>query len=85
MGHTVAQSSCQEATARHIMDIPGGVLSFNRTVDWRIEHETPSIPAERKVLDFTPPTLWPPNSPDLNPVDYSIWILDCRRKFTDPE
>jgi inhibitor of nuclear factor kappa-B kinase subunit alpha len=23
--------------------------------------------------EFIPPTLWPPNSPDLNPVDYRIW------------
>ena len=23
--------------------------------------------------DFIPPTLWPPNSPDINPVDYKIW------------
>jgi len=23
--------------------------------------------------DFIPPTLWPPNSLDLNPVDYSVW------------
>src|SRR6218665_3282936 len=23
--------------------------------------------------DFINPTLWPPNSPDLNPVDYKIW------------
>ena len=23
--------------------------------------------------DFIPPDLWPPNSPDLNPVDYKIW------------
>ena len=23
--------------------------------------------------DFIPPNLWPPNSPDLNPVDYKIW------------
>jgi transposase len=22
---------------------------------------------------FIPPSLWPPNSPDLNPVDYKIW------------
>lgn len=22
---------------------------------------------------FIPPTVWPPNSPDLNPVDYRIW------------
>ena len=25
--------------------------------------------------DFIPPTLWPPNSPDLNPVDYKIWSI----------
>ena len=23
--------------------------------------------------DFISPDLWPPNSPDLNPVDYKIW------------
>jgi len=22
---------------------------------------------------FIPPTLWPPSSPDLNPVDYKVW------------
>ena len=26
----------------------------------------------RKTPDFISPTLWPPNSPDLNPVDYKI-------------
>jgi len=25
------------------------------------------------VPDFIEPPNWPPNSPDLNPVDYSIW------------
>jgi len=25
--------------------------------------------------DFIPPTLWPPNSPDLNPVDYKVWSI----------
>ena len=24
--------------------------------------------------DFISPALWPPNSPDLNPVDYKIWV-----------
>jgi len=24
---------------------------------------------------FIPPEMWPPNSPDLNPVDYSIWDI----------
>jgi len=26
-----------------------------------------------ETSDFIPPNLWPPNSPDLNPVDYKIW------------
>ena len=31
--------------------------------------------------DFINPTLWPPNSPDLNPVDYKIW--GCMREMVD--
>jgi len=42
---------------------------------------------EQQTPDFIPPTLWPPNSPDLNPVDYSIWsVLQekvYRSKITD--
>lgn len=30
---------------------------------------------QRCTPDFIPPTLWPPNSPDLNPVDYKIWSV----------
>lgn len=29
----------------------------------------------RETPDFIGPYLWPPNSPDLNPVDYKIWSL----------
>ena len=33
----------------------------------------------RNTPDFIGPEMWPPNSPDLNPVDYSIWsIMDQR-------
>jgi len=28
-----------------------------------------------KTPDFIPPTQWPPNSPDLNPLDYKIWSV----------
>ena len=31
-----------------------------------LSHETP---------DFISPLLWPPNSPDLNPVDYHVWTV----------
>ena len=30
---------------------------------------------EQQTPDFIPPTLWPPNSPDLNPVNYSVWSV----------
>src|SRR6218665_2773745 len=56
----------------------GLVLSFNRTVHWRIDTVTL---LERKVPDFVSLTLWSPNSPGLNPDDHSI----CRGKFTNPE
>ena len=29
----------------------------------------------RSTPDFIAPDMWPPNSPDLNPVDYSIWSV----------
>ena len=29
----------------------------------------------------SPPDLWPPNSPDLNPVDYRIWGLMQQRLY----
>jgi len=28
---------------------------------------------DQETPDFVPPALWPPNSPDLNPVDYTVW------------
>lgn len=28
---------------------------------------------DEKVPEYLEPEMWPPNSPDLNPVDYSIW------------
>ena len=27
----------------------------------------------RNTPDFISPLLWPPNSPELNPVDYEVW------------
>ena len=37
-----------------------------------LEQETPA---------FIPPDLLPPNSPDLNPVDYKIWGLVQQRMY----
>jgi len=27
----------------------------------------------RENVTFIEPDMWPPNSPDLNPVDYTVW------------
>jgi len=29
----------------------------------------------RETPNFIPPTLWPPNSQDLNPVDHKVWSV----------
>ena len=36
---------------------------------------------ERKTPDFISPDLWPPNSPDLNPVDYKLWGIMQQRVY----
>ena len=33
---------------------------------------------------FISPDLWPPNSPDLNPVDYKIWGIVQQRVYQSP-
>lgn len=35
----------------------------------------------RETPDFITPQLWPPNSPDLNPVDYKIWSVMQERVY----
>lgn len=46
----------------------------HQTIDL-LSHETP---------DFISPDLWPPNSPDLNPLDYRIWGLMQERVYREP-
>ena len=36
---------------------------------------------ERATLDCISPFVWPPNSPDLNPIDYKIWGLMQERVY----
>jgi len=36
---------------------------------------------QRETPDFISPNLWPPNSPDLNPVDYMVWGVMQRRVY----
>src|SRR6218665_3619255 len=69
------QFSCQEATVRHIPDIPRWGFIFQQ--DGALEHRARDTVTflEQKMPDFISPTLWPPNSPELNPVDCSIWSV----------
>jgi len=50
-------------------------LSFNKTALHLIVPRTP----QQETPDFIGPGLWPPNSPNLNPVDYKTWVL-CNRE-----
>jgi len=36
---------------------------------------------QRETPEVIPPEMWPPNSPDLNPVDYSIWGMLQERVY----
>ena len=46
-------------------------------------HETVAF-LRRETPAFITPLRWPPNSPDLNPVDYKIWGC-CRIEFIGQE
>jgi len=35
---------------------------------------------DARIHSAVPPLLWPPNSPDLNPVDYSVWGMYCKTR-----
>src|SRR6218665_418128 len=75
MGHSgilSRQSSSQEATVRHIPKILG--LGFVFQQDGALAHRARAF-LEQEVPDFVSPTLWSPNSPDLNPDDYGIWSV----------
>ena len=43
-------------------------------------HDTVEL-LTNETPDFIPPALWPPNSPDLNPMDYKIWDV-IKKRFT---
>jgi len=34
-----------------------------------------------ELFFFIPSALWPPNSPDLNPVDYTVWSVLQKRVY----
>src|SRR6218665_4110059 len=75
MGHTIATIFWLRSYCQTYPDIPG--LGFVFQQDGAVAHRARDTVAflERKVPKFIAPTLWSPNSPDLNPDDYSIWSV----------
>ena len=81
MGHAIATIFLPD-----IQYIPMWGFVFQQ--DGALAHRAQDTAAflERKVHIFNPPILWPSNSRDLNPVDYTVASgVYCRRKFTHPE
>jgi len=37
--------------------------------------------SEKEHINFIEPHMWPPNSPDINPVDYAIWGAHQQRVY----
>src|SRR6218665_1709994 len=76
MGHTIATISLPRSYCQTYSGYPK---------EWFFVFQQDSAPAhracdtvaflEQRVPDFIPATLWPQNSPDLNPFDYSIWSV----------
>ena len=55
-------------------------MSFNKTVLHHRAHETVAL-LKRDTPEFIASILWPPNSPDLNPVDYKVWSVLQERVY----
>ena len=50
---------------------------------WNVHHTGATTAlSEKETPEFILSQPWPPNSPDLNPVDYSVWEY-CNRRCTE--
>jgi len=63
-----------------LCNLPTFKLPDTGTVDRRMtpgsgRPRTASVADNIDDVDFIPPNLWPPNSPNLNPVDCKIWSI----------
>jgi len=37
--------------------------------------------SEKKQINFIEPHMWPPNSPNINSMDYAIWVIFQQRVY----
>lgn len=86
---------CEQVLRRGLLP---DILSRCGRHNWTLQQDgAPSHTARNTInflrqenVNFIEPDMWPPNSPDLNPVDYAIWgalqeKVYLRRKFTTVE
>jgi len=69
--------------ACHVHPLPGDVMltvDVTEIMPFTV-HVTLSPCCRERRQEFIPPEMWPPNSPDLNPVDYSIWGILQERVY----
>ena len=45
-------------------------------------NETVRFLNQQRCLTLLQPNMWPPNSPDLNPVDYCVWSVLERNVYS---
>jgi len=50
-------------------------LQVDTAAGWSASAHRPDYDglSEKEHINFVEPHTWPPNSPDINPVDYAIW------------
>ena len=64
-----------------IKELSGDVFTFQQdSAPAHRAKETVEL-LSRETPDFITPLLWPPNSPDLNPVDYKVWSVLQERVY----
>ena len=72
--------SCCHASRKY----PVTISYSNRRVHLRTRRMTDDDTIallHRETPDFISPDQWPPNSPDMNPVDYKIWAVMQERVY----
>ena len=74
---TTAKLCCSDVFFRTFVRSPTIISCFNRTARCLIERSQlpSSCSVVRTMPNFIEPSVWPPDSPDLNPVDYAVWGL----------
>jgi len=61
------------------------VLAYVISTSLHSARDRPTVQLlQMETPEFIAPDLWPPNSPDLNPVDYQVWGLMRERVYKTP-